>query len=535
MRFDCILSSSAFIYFFFLGFLNNAAYFKYAFGASSVIEVMGLAMFEALLFALPLTIVKHTYFRRILVVCIAAFYNIMLLIDYFLLLYFNKVFDSITMELVLEANEEVTQDFFSTYFSFDTIGLVVGIIAYNVFCFWISRKMICVKTWQRICTISMLLTIAIPIWGGATHKGTMMITQFCAPCRYYMGVTFYGSSELGGMGGAMEKSRQVKVERLTDERINVVVVVGESYSKYRCALYGYERNTAPYLLKRRDDGELVVYLDCVARYDATNQNMINIYSFSQGVEDHGEYPLFPACFKNAGFYCALYDNQFIAQGNMVYNNPGVSDVLWDYRNPERMGDDMKLVNLVNIPNNKATLTVIHLDGQHYKYKNRYPEKFQRFTARDITGEHSKAQKEIIANYDNATLYNDYVMEQIIRKYEKSNSVILYFSDHGEEVYELGDFMGHGTAATTSDMKYQLEVPFFIWTSRLYRELHPNKIVQMEKASHYRITTSDVSHVLMDIADIRVDCYDAKRSFMSSSYDTLRHRLVLKDMMDYDGK
>lgn len=529
------LKSSVFVYFTLLGFAVNAVYFKYAFSVCYIVEVVGLAMMQALLFAAPIVQIKQTSLKRIGFVSIVGLYNVMILTDYFLMLYFNKVFDSITMELMLEANEEVTQDFFSTYFNLQTIFLVVGIVIYNVVCFWVSRKINLTKLWRCICAICMLLTILIPIGGIVMHKGTMMITQFCAPCRYYMGVTFYGSSELGGMGGAMEKSRQVKVERQTDEPINVVVVVGESYSKYRCSLYGYERTTAPNLQKRRDNGELIVYSDCVARYDATNQNMINIYSFSQGVEDHGEYPLFPACFKNAGFYCSLYDNQFIAQGNMVYNNPGVSDVLWDYRNPERMGDDMKLVNLVNLPKDKATLTVIHLDGQHYKYKNRYPERFQRFSARDITGEHSKVQKEIIANYDNATLYNDYVMEQIIRKYEKSNSVILYFSDHGEEVYELGDFMGHGTAATTSDMKYQLEVPFFIWTSRLYQEIHPDKIVQMKKASHYRITTSDVSHVLMDIADIRVDCYDAKRSFMSSSYDTLRHRLVLKDMMDYDEK
>lgn len=530
-----IYNYSYFIYLTFLGVAVNAVYFKYAFGVCYLVEAVGMAMLQALVLVSLIAQIRHTSFRRFWLVAIAAFYNAMIIVDYFLLLYFNKVFDSITMELMLEANEEVSQDFFSTYFNFQTILLVVGVVAYNVFCIWLSKKMVLGNLLKRICVGCMLLSMAIPIWGVATHRGSMMITQFCAPCRYYMGVTFYGSSELGGMNGAMEKSKFVVVKRFTDEKINVVVVVGESYSKYRCSLYDYERNTAPHLRKRRDNGELIVYTDCVARYDATNQNMISIYSFSQGVEDHGEFPMFPACFRKAGFYCALFDNQFIPMGNMVYNNPAVSALLWDYRNPERMGDDMRLVNMVSVPENMAALTLIHLDGQHYKYKNRYPERFECFSVKDIVGKYSLSQKEIIANYDNATLYNDYVMEQIIRKFETSNSVMLYFSDHGEEIYELGDFMGHGTAATTRDKKYQLEVPFMIWMSDIFRKNHPDKVERMKNASHYKIATSDVSHVLMDIADIYVDCYDARRNFLSETYDSLRHRMVLKDLVDYDER
>lgn len=48
------LKSSVFIYFTLLGFAVNAVYFKYAFSVCYIVEVVGLAMMQALLFAAPI-------------------------------------------------------------------------------------------------------------------------------------------------------------------------------------------------------------------------------------------------------------------------------------------------------------------------------------------------------------------------------------------------------------------------------------------------------------------------------------------------
>ncbi|WP_438883943.1 sulfatase-like hydrolase/transferase, partial [Bacillus cereus group sp. BC317] len=41
------------------------------------------------------------------------------------------------------------------------------------------------------------------------------------------------------------------------------------------------------------------------------------------------------------------------------------------------------------------------------------------------------------DYDNANLYNDYVVASLIKDYKATdpNGFLLYFSDHGEEVYD----------------------------------------------------------------------------------------------------
>ena len=97
-------------------------------------------------------------------------------------------------------------------------------------------------------------------------------------------------------------------------------------------------------------------------------------------------------------------------------------------------------------------------GQHYTYEIRYPSEFKRFSASNYSGDLTDAEREIVAHYDNATLYNDYVVDNVIKQFEDKNCILVYFSDHGEEIYEIDDFMGHGNAAQRPTLKYQMRVP-----------------------------------------------------------------------------
>ena len=77
----------------------------------------------------------------------------------------------------------------------------------------------------------------------------------------------------------------------------------------------------------------------------------------------------------------------------------------------------------------------------------------------------KNKKWAIATYDNATLYNDAVMGHIFDLYRNKNAVVVYFSDHGEEIYDYRDQRGrHVSYAPSADMlRHQNEVPFVIWS------------------------------------------------------------------------
>ena len=79
----------------------------------------------------------------------------------------------------------------------------------------------------------------------------------------------------------------------------------------------------------------------------------------------------------------------------------------------------------------------------------------------------KDKVERINHYDNAVLYNDHVVHELIDILKKSkinNSSLVYFSDHGEEVYDVHDhqFQGRNEAHPTIGM---YAVPFFFWVGQ----------------------------------------------------------------------
>ena len=87
--------------------------------------------------------------------------------------------------------------------------------------------------------------------------------------------------------------------------------------------------------------------------------------------------------------------------------------------------------------NKCNLVLFHLMGQHSAAIERFPhDKFTYFTVDSIKREASylgDTERKQKADYDNATLYNDYVMNEIFDTFRNSNTILIYFSDHGEEV------------------------------------------------------------------------------------------------------
>lgn len=72
------------------------------------------------------------------------------------------------------------------------------------------------------------------------------------------------------------------------------------------------------------------------------------------------------------------------------------------------------------------------------------------------------KKEIVAQYDNALYYNDYIVSSIIDKFRDSETLVIYVPDHGEAVYDEGeDMSGHIEENPTHHM---IEIPVIMWAS-----------------------------------------------------------------------
>jgi len=168
-------------------------------------------------------------------------------------------------------------------------------------------------------------------------------------------------------------------------------------------------------------------------------------------------------------------------------------------------------------------------GSHLGYAERYPPAFEKFTEKPRSKySHDKAVH-LVNAYDNSILYNDYIVKEIIERVRKQNatSYVLYFSDHGDDVYDTWDNAGHNEYLGTNPM---YEVPFVVWFSEKYKEDHQLEISISEIESR-KYMLDEFIHSFADITQIGFEGYDASKSVFSEKF-TPRPRII-KDSIDYD--
>ena len=174
---------------------------------------------------------------------------------------------------------------------------------------------------------------------------------------------------------------------------------------------------------------------------------------------------------------------------------------------------------------------IHLMGSHVGYANRYPKDFERFTPHDIKDNPhintlSNAQKSRakanLAQYANSILYTDFITGEIIKRFADKDSIVIYFSDHANDVWDSGI----GSLRVDSKItRFMVEVPFVVYVSDEFKIRHPALYARIAKSRHKPFMIDDLIHALIDIAGFQVDGYEASRSVISDKFNANRVRLL----------
>lgn len=266
----------------------------------------------------------------------------------------------------------------------------------------------------------------------------------------------------------------------------IIVVVGETARADHFSLNGYTRDTNPLL----------------SRLNIVNLTNVTACGTSTGVS-------VPCMFSSLGR--KKYDKETaLDQENIldVLTKNGV-EVLWrdnnsdskgvatrvryeDFRSPTNnpicntecrdVGMLHGLDEYIKSHKNKDLLIVLHQMGNHGpEYYRRYPKQFERFTPACQTGELRDCSKQEIDNaYDNAILYTDYFLSEVIgflKKYDsKYETAMLYVSDHGESLGEHGIYL-HAAPYILAPQE-QTHVPAILWMGKHFeyqaKDLEPYK-------------------------------------------------------------
>ncbi len=330
---------------------------------------------------------------------------------------------------------------------------------------------------------------------------------------------------------------------------HIILIIGESFNKHHSSLYGYTLSTTPLQKNRMSAGELFAFTDVVTPWNITSNVFLNIFSTWEYGDQGGveTYPLFPILFRRAGYSVNFFSNQYLLSGFLkgATNQAGhfflsdmeLSDYLFTYRNRRKVKYDMGLVKEVKQNkqdlNQAFTLDIIHLIGQHFDYKQRYPREIAFFSINDYSNRNlDHYEKRVLMHYDNATRYNDVVVDSLIRLYEQDDAVIVFLSDHGEEVYD--DFPIHGRlfqSPTSLQARNEYEVPMWIWLSERYKINHPNIVSAIRSSLNKPFLTDGIPQVLLFLAGIKCKWTSEQRNILSPQYDPKPR--IIGGNVDYD--
>ena len=347
-------------------------------------------------------------------------------------------------------------------------------------------------------------------------------------------------------------AKTVTVDSCSFRSPNIVLIIGESFNRHHSSQYGYVMPTTPRQQKLERQGRLVKYTDVVSPWNLTSFVFKHLFSL-YCVGDKGEwcdYPLFPELFRKAGYHVTFLTNQFLPKakeavydfsGGFFLNNPKLSAAQFDTRNTQlhRYDEDLlKDYDELKGQNTENNLIIFHLLGQHVAYRQRSPKEHKKFRGDDYKEmkPHLNArERQTLADYDNAILYNDSVVTEIVKKFENEDAIVIYVPDHGEECYE-GDmhfFCRMHSAKIDARLAHaEFDIPMWIWCSRQYIKKRPEVFRQVVNARNRRFMTDALAHMLLYLGGIHARDYKEQYNLLSPEYDESRPR-ILKNTTDYD--
>lgn len=338
----------------------------------------------------------------------------------------------------------------------------------------------------------------------------------------------------------------------SNDSLNVIVVIGESYIREHAALYGYPLQTTPFLSHEQQEGRLFVFTDMVSPYNQTTRVIRNLLSCNSlgHHEDWSSAPPFTAIYKKNGYHVTMYDNQknfdmgfvFAYSLNTYLYHPQIMKACYHETNDSTFEFDGQMVDDYQkrqTPSAKR-LVLFHLLGQHVGFEYRYPKNFAYFNEDSLSFRKepwlTKDMREDIVHYDNATRYNDHVLQQIIGLYDQQNTIVVYLSDHGEEVYDYRENSGRDDWGMGSDprqvLRWQYMVPFVVWCSDKYAATHPDNIKQLQNATSRPAMLDNVCQLLFHLSDLKTPYYNKTRDVLSSDY--VCPKRILNESIDCDS-
>ena len=385
------------------------------------------------------------------------------------------------------------------------------------------------------------------------------IYNFAFVTKDYFGADFKSVRELqaGYQSIYASHSHKTAPNRIS----NVVFIIGESLQRNFMSLYGYYLPTTPNLQALEQSGNLIAFSDVVSPGAKTNDVLKYVLNFGNyesekqrpwsanldivnlarlanyetfwisNQERYGQWAV------ASGASAQMTDHSDFTNQIPVYKYaysldevmlPSIKNFKSGARKSPLARKDESSAAEVNGTQKKDKFFILHLMGSHPSYEFRYPKSFAKFSAADISREPlDDGQKKELAHYLNTVAYNDFIVSEIYKIFASDNTLIVYFSDHAQSLYQYRGKLIHGGIN-----RFTLEIPLIFMASDKFKEQNADLWARIAAAKDRPFLNDDLIHAIAEILEITdLPEYDPTRSVINADFNASRPRII--EGVDYD--
>lgn len=411
-----------------------------------------------------------------------------------------------SVAVFMESNAREASNFFNA-------GLIVSLLAslaVAIFGLALMKREKKEPRNRRAALVALLLTIGlIGINGGSMASRFPPYNFLTAASQYAVGRLDFASTTRKNIGAG------AAIHTIGDKPQVIVLVIGESARADHFGLNGYERDTTPLLRQVKNlvnfkqtsscDVWTRIAVPCMLTR-ATEANKSAIYSETSLI----------SMFKGLGFATAWFGAQNAIDHPLIdiIHEADSYNMLESRQFLDNTIKDEELLPLMDKAledQSGPVLIVLHTFGSHWQYSARYTPEFEKFTpacAMSLSRHYDAAtqiseikecagnQEALVNSYDNSILYTDYILDQVIRRLQDKNALMMYTSDHGESLGENGRYL-HGYETAPDNRA----VPMFWWASDDFIAANPERWQNLVKKSDAPSSHDVIFHSVPDCAGV----------------------------------
>jgi len=487
--------------------------------------LVSLGIFFSILSTLFLLAICHGRFTR----WALAFFLLASSLAAYYMDQFGVIVDVVMLDNIAQTNPQEFAGLVSTMF-------ILRAVLFGVIPAWLAIKYTpkARNLWPElksrliaiVVLLVLLIAVVVPFIAGYTsfireHR----VTRFYAnPTYFTYSLIKYVQEQLQPISSkVMTKVAQdtVNIEPATHHEL-IIMVVGETARADRFSLNGYQRLTNPLLAKEN----VVSFSNVSSCGTSTGVSVPCMFSVLGRANYDKEKALHT---ENALEVLFEHKVQILWRDNNS-DSKGVATRLKyeNFKTPtlnpvcdaecRDVGMLSGLDKYVAARKDQDILIVLHQMGNHGpEYYRRYPKEFEKFKPMCMTGElRDCSQEEIDNSYDNAILYTDYFLSEVInflKKYDSTHeTAMLYVSDHGESLGEHGLYL-HAAPYSIAP-KEQTHVPAIVWMGKNF----DFSVDQAKPYKDYPLSHDDVFCTLLVAFEMQSKTCESKQKILMQNRD-----------------